>query len=91
MEIGLLDYLVLRTSPTFVSSLRVAPGLCASAIRRIDDAEAFGIDEWNEAGAYLCPGYVARGDCESARRALAEALDRNRIESADGRRGKDER
>lgn len=44
-----------------------------------------------EAGAYLCPGYVARGDCESARSALAEALDRNRIEGADGRRGKDER
>lgn len=74
MDIGLLDYLVLKASPTFASDLRRTPELCASALRRIDDPQAFGIDEWNEAGAYLCPGYEQRADCESARRALTEAL-----------------
>lgn len=74
MEIGLLDYLVLETSPTFVSNLREEPTLCAGALWRLADPRQFDLEEWNEAGEYLCPGYKRQPDCESARLALAEAL-----------------
>ena len=84
MDIGLLDYLVFKTSPTFMSSLRAAPGVCASAIRSIEDARAFDVDDWNEAGAYLCPGYATRPDCESARSALVEALEQTCMKAPTG-------
>lgn len=90
MDIGLLDYLALKASPTFISSLRHAPELCAGAVRRIDPL-AFDVGEWNEAGSYLCPGFAARPDCESARSALIEALDRNRTEGTPRRLEKEKR
>ena len=73
MEVGLLDYLTLKASPTLLSDLPLRPGLCLHAVL-FTEAGLFDVGEWNRAGAYLSAGYVPQEDPAAAKAALIEAL-----------------
>lgn len=75
IEIGLLDYLALRSSPVRVSDLQRRPDLCLHALLRTE-SERFGIAEWNRVGAYLSSSYVPQVDTRAAKAALIEVLSR---------------
>lgn len=72
-EVGLLDYLVLKSSPARVSDLPGRPELSLHAVLRTESG-LFGTAEWNRAGAYLCPAYMPQADAKAAKSALVEAL-----------------
>ena len=64
--------MTLTSGEAYISDL---PYHKSSVLERMGDVTLFGIEEWNEAGSYLCPSeYKKQVSPHAARRKLLRAL-----------------
>ena len=75
MSIDLLEYVTLTSGEAHISDLPYHKGSVRRVLERMGDVTLFSIEEWNEAGSYLCPSeYKKQVSPHAARRELLRAL-----------------